>query len=98
MGNNGIMTAIYHRGTLAQFTTWHNAAKLEEGIPPEGRIGYVLGIPAPNNARTYNYSETIQNPGGGNNYLWEFYAYPDDDLPQLSRAEAEAAGWFPPEG
>ena len=28
---------MYHRGTLAQFNTWHNAVMVKEGIPINGK-------------------------------------------------------------
>lgn len=68
---------MYHRGTLAQFNTWHDSAKLSEGLP---KVGYVNGIPAPQNQQTISYSDATQNPNGSDDYIWLYGAYPDSKL------------------
>ena len=69
---------MYNRGTLQQFNLWHNAVKLAESIP---RIGYVNNVPAPQNQGTTAYSDAIQNPDNSNDYIWNYGAYPDPELP-----------------
>jgi len=76
---------MYHRGTLAQFNTWHIAAKTAYGIPEDGIIGFVDGKPAPENQRTTSYSIAIQNPAGGDDYIWNYGSYPDSNLQTVSQ-------------
>lgn len=66
---------MYHRGTLAQFNTWHETANAAEGITPEGKIGFVDGKPAPNNQRTTAYSSAQANPNKVDDYVWLYGAY-----------------------
>ena len=88
------MTKIYHRGTLSQFNTWNDAAKVLEGIPPGGRIGYVNGVPAPQNQRTTDCSEAKPHPtNSSNDYIWLFGAYQNESLTKLTRQEAIDLGW-----
>lgn len=64
------------RGTLQEFTDWHEQVKILEGLP---RIGYVNGIPAPQNQWTTEYSTPIQNPNGSDDYVWETGDYQNDN-------------------
>jgi len=72
---------MYHRGTLVQFNTWHNDAMIKEGIPPEGKVGFVNSEPAPENQRTTAYSSATQNPNKTDDYIWIYGAYKNIDLP-----------------
>lgn len=84
----------YQRGTIAEFNAWHSLAMVAEEIPPEGRIGMVNGIAAPQNQRTMAYSNAIQNPVGGDDYIWLYGKYIDTLKPALTLEEAKIAGWF----
>ncbi len=84
---------MYHRGTLADFTTWHDAAKIAEGIMNEGRVGAVRGVPAPQNQRTTSYAIAIPHPSNTDDYIWYHGEYPDAAKPILSQEDAVAAGW-----
>ena len=55
----GCYIIMYNRGTLSEFNNWHINIMQIENIP---KIGYINGIPAPQNQHTIAYSETIQNP------------------------------------
>lgn len=83
---------IYYRGTLSEFNTWHEAVKIAEGMP---RVGYINGQPAPQNQQTVAYSESIQHPDGGDDYIWSDGKYPIEGKTPLSKEEAKAFGWFP---
>jgi hypothetical protein len=84
---------MYQRGTLAQFEVWHNAAMEAENIPsPDGKIGYVNGQPAPNRQRTTAYSQVIQHPMGGDDYIWNCGKYCDGDVYTL--LEVQDLGWL----
>ena len=94
MGDNISMTC--HRGTLAEFNTWHNAAMISDDIPmPDGRIGFVNGVPAPDNQRTIAYSKAVLHPSNANDYIWTYGDYPDGE--SLTLTEIKTAGWFPEE-
>jgi len=84
----------YHALTLQQFNTWHEAAMQAEGITPEGKVGYINGVPAPDSQRTTAYSIAIPHPTQEDYYLCKFGNYQDSELPALDDAEAVAAGWF----
>ena len=71
---------MYHRGTLAQFNTWHNAVMVKEGIPINGKVGFVNGEPAPQNQRTIAYSSVEANPNALNDYVWLYGAYKNNFL------------------
>jgi hypothetical protein len=84
---------VYNRGTLAQFNSWHNTAMAAENIPnPEGKIGYVNGQPAPDSQRTTAYSQAIQHPLGGDDYIWLCGNYCSGDVYTL--LEVQELGWF----
>lgn len=85
---------MYHRGTLAQFNTWHEVAMAAEGITPEGKIGFVDGEPAPQNQRTTAYSSTTQNPDKTDDYVWQYGAYKDS---YISSVTTFPENWFPEE-
>ena len=68
-------TVMYHRGTLSQFNSWHATAMAAEGIPPEGKVGYINGEPAPTAQRTVAYSAAIQNPDKSDEYCWLYGKY-----------------------
>ena len=85
----------FNRGTLEEFTTWHEQVKLSEEIPPEGKIGFVNGIPAPLNQRTMSYSKTIAHPVNNNDYIWYYGDYPSGE--ELTLEQVQTLGWFPPE-
>ena len=84
---------MYNRGTLAQFQAWHNTAMAAENIPnPEGKIGYVNGQPAPDSQRTTAYSQTIQHPLGGDDYIWLCGNYCTNK--NLDLEQVKLLGWF----
>lgn len=86
----------YHRGTLAQFNTWHSAAMISDDIPiPDGKIGFVNGIPAPKNQHTIAYSTATLHPSNADDYIWVYGDYPDRE--SLTLTEIQTAGWFPEE-
>lgn len=85
---------MYHRGTLAEFNTWHENAKSLAGIPAEGVIGNLDGEPAPHNQRTTAYVNAWQNPDNPDDYVWPYEAYPDDIKESLSRDDFLALNWF----
>ena len=92
MGDFNIMTFI--RGTLDEFKTWHNKEKARQGIPPEGKIGEVEGVPAPNNQRTYNVTAPIVNPQNKDEVAWKTT---QSEIPQgkqsLSEEEFKILKW-----
>lgn len=84
---------MYNRGTLAEFTVWHEAVKVSEGIIGDGRVGDVRGVPAPQNQRTTTYSIAIPHPINTNDYIWCYGKYPDAEKTSLSQDDAIASGW-----
>ncbi len=70
----------YHRGTLAEFTPWHNAAMAAEGIP--------------NGEGTYAYSDAVKNPNHTDDYVWLYGRYPINGRADLSFADVLALNWF----
>jgi hypothetical protein len=88
------MIMTYNRGTIEEFNLWHQMAMAAENIPTEGRIGFVNGVPAPQNQRTIAYSSAIPHPTGGDDYIWFYGKYPDTNKPELSTEDARNAGWF----
>lgn len=84
---------MYYRGTLAEFTVWHDAAKIAEGIPIDGRVGVIVGIPVPQNQRTTAYAIAIPHPVNKDDYIWHYDKYPDAEKTSLLQAEAIVAGW-----
>ena len=86
----------YHRGTLTEFNIWHDAAMISENIPiPGGKIGFVNGIPAPDNQRTIVYSGAALHPSNTDDYIWVYGDYPDGE--SLTLTEVQTMGWFPEE-
>jgi hypothetical protein len=85
---------MYNSGTLEEFEAWHEQVKNLEGLP---KIGYINNIPMPGNQQTIAYSNAIQNPGGGNDYIWAYGNYPDANKPELLMEDVKLAGWFPDE-
>ncbi len=84
---------MYLKGTIEEFEVWHATAKELEGIPPEGKVGYVNGVPAPNNQRTTAYSDAIKHPTE-ELYVWKAGAYPmGGEL--LTLEQVKNLGWFP---
>ncbi len=82
---------MFHRGTIEQFNTWHDAVKVAEGYP---KIGYINGIPAPQNEQTTAYSYAIPHPNNNNDYIWEDGKYPRVGETMLTLAEVKTLGWF----
>lgn len=82
----------YYRGTLAEFTIWHNAAITSEILP---KIGYVNGQPVPQNQETTAYSQSIQNPNKSDDYIWLYGRYPIENKTSLSQADIDVLNWFP---
>lgn len=85
---------MFHRGTLDQFDTWHDAAKNLAAIPAEGKIGNVNGIPAPQNQRTIAVSEAIAHPINNDDYIWQFCGHKDENFTSLTFEEVRALGFF----
>lgn len=88
----------YHIGTLAEYTTEHDAIKVRRGIPAGGRIGNVNGVPAPDKPRTTHYSKPIAHPTNADSYIWKFDDFCKGDSQTHTVAEVKAAGWFPESG
>ena len=88
----------FRRGTLAEFNTWHDAAMIRANIPtPYGRIGFVKGVPAPDNQRTMVVSRAILHPSNADDYIWSYGDYPDIKKPLLTLTEIRTSGWYPGE-
>ena len=85
----------YHRGILTEFNTWHDAAKLAEGIPVEGKINSAAGILMPNNQRTTACSNAISHPSNIDDYIWDYWKYIDLGEDSFSLTEVQAAGFLP---
>lgn len=83
---------IFHRGTLEEFNIWHDAVKIAEGYP---KIGYINGIPAPQNQKTVAYSAAVSHPSNINDYIWADGKYPRIGHSMLSLEEVKVLGWFP---
>ena len=66
---------------------------LSEGIPPEGRVGFVNKILTPDNQRTMAYSDPIAHPVNKDDYIWYYGEYADEEKTSLSQDDAIAAGW-----
>lgn len=80
----------YHRGTLQEFNDWHEQVKILEGLP---KVGYVNGVPAPQNQQTTEYSIPIQSPDGLDDYIWDYGDYPIDGQARLDINNFKS--WFP---
>ncbi len=85
---------MYHKGTLSDFNKWHEAVKVDEGIPPDGRIGFVNGKPAPNNQRTMHYSMPVKHPRDTDSYVWLHGDHADRKKTKLTKEKAKTDGWF----
>lgn len=87
---------MYIRGKLKDFKEWHDAVKAANDIPPEGKIGYVNGQPAPQNQRTTAYVEAIQSPEKTDDYIWQADAHEElkkEDAVELSQEDVENLDW-----
>lgn len=84
----------YHRGTLEEFNAWHENVKILEGIPIDGKIGNVSGVPAPNNQRTMTYSDPISHPVNEDDYIWGYGKYSDENKEILTISDVKILGWF----
>ncbi len=84
----------YHRGTLAEFNTWHDTVKIAERYP---KVGNVSGVPTPANQQTVAYSDAILHPTNSDDYIWQDGKYPREGETMLSESEVKALGWFPEE-
>lgn len=84
----------YHRGTLAEFNTWHDTVKTDEGLP---KVGNQNGIPAPQNQQTIAYCDPIPHSVNVDDYIWIDGKYPIEGESMLSLAEVKVLGWFPEE-
>lgn len=86
--------SIFIRGTLDEFKAWHEKAKIKYGIPPEGKIGFIDGVPAPDNQRTYEFVDVITNPKDDKDHIWET----DSDIAvgkvPLTKADIDNLEWF----
>jgi hypothetical protein len=83
---------MYQRGTLEEFEAWHEIAMEAENIPPEGKVGILNNEPAPDKQRTTVYSESIQHPLGGDDYIWLCGNYCNGDV--YTDLEVKDLGWF----
>ena len=86
---------MYHRGTLTEYNTWHDAAKIKAGIPADGKIGIYRGKPAPSKQRTIGISLAILHPINIDDYIWLHDGYNDPEKTDLSLINIQTAGWFP---
>lgn len=68
------------RGTFAEYTLEHDADCIANGIIPPGKIGYINGVPAPNNQRTIAMYDAFQNPDGSDDYIWKYTQQELSDL------------------
>ena len=89
------MSKKYHRGTLEEFNTWHDSAKISANIPHEGKINAISGIPAPDNQRTIAAASAISHPTNQNDYIWIFSHYEDTQRPKFSLEEVKTEGFLP---
>lgn len=85
---------MYHRGTLVEFNTWHDAAKTSYGIPEGGLIGFVDGVEAPDKQRTLAYSDAEPHPTNSDDYIWLYGDYIDGSKDDLDEDAVIALGWF----
>lgn len=83
---------MYHRGTFSEFNTWHNGAKVAEGLP---KVGYVNNVSAPFNQQTTAYSLSVQNPNKSDDYIWQYGAYRDSNKTILLQSDIDNLNWFP---
>lgn len=72
---------IFNRGTIEEFTPWHEATMVAEGIPHDNVTAYSMAVHHPNNT---------------DDYIWPFGAYPIEGKDQLSMEDIQALGWYPP--
>lgn len=87
---------MYHRGTLAEFNSWHIAAMEAEDIPvPGGKIGFINGVPAPDSQRTTSYSAAIQNLNNSDDYIWQYGSHPIEGRAILTAAQAQELTFLP---
>jgi len=61
-----------NRGTAVQYNTEHAADCALAGIPAEGKVGFVNGVPAPDTQRTMKLYDAFQNPDNSDDYIWRF--------------------------
>lgn len=86
---------MMYRGTLSEFESWHSDAMQAEGITlPDGKIGYVNGVLAPQNQHTTAYSMAIQNPDKSDDYIWQYGKYPIQNKTILTQVDIDNLGWF----
>lgn len=83
---------MYNRGTIEEFNTWHINVKQVEGLP---KMGYINGLPAPQNQETVAYVNAIQNPDNSDDYIWLYGAYPISDKTDLSQTDINNLNWLP---
>ena len=83
---------MYNKGTLEQFNEWHDRVKILEGITPEGKVGFVDGVPAPDRQRTTAYSQASKHPTD-DIYIWQYGAYPTGET--FTSLQVREMGWFP---
>lgn len=87
----------YLTGNQIDFNQWHDAAKIGENIPPEGKINKINNIPAPDCQRTMAYSSAVPHPSTPDFFCWLAGDYPDPQKQVLSLEEVKALGFFPPD-
>jgi len=85
---------MYYRGTLAEFNQWHAETKAADGITEDGNIGFRNGVPDNAAQRVIAYSDASQHPDGTDDYVWQYFDYPDEQYTPLTRQEVEAEGFF----
>jgi len=83
---------MFLRGTLQQFESWHETAKISENIPQEGKVGYLKGKLAINRQKTINYSDAIKHPINENDYIWLCGNYCTNE--NLDLEQVKLLGWF----
>lgn len=84
---------MFHKGTLDEFNAWHDAAKIAEGIPVEGKVGFNGGSLAPNNQRTYSVSSSLKHPTN-NDYIWVYANHKNNAMISYTLDEVQTLGWY----
>lgn len=85
---------MYKRGKLADYKDEHLAAQIAAGWTQDeienGKTSINgRGKLKPEVCKTTKIFDAIQNPEGGDDYIWE------SDSGTLSLEDAKSAGWFP---
>lgn len=94
------MANYANRGTLEQYQANHLKAQQDSGWTEEeianGKIGFVMGVPAPENQHTTAIYSYTQKPDGSDDCAWVPTTI-DTGLTVLDEAEYDTLieSWFP---